>query len=54
MNPFGEAHDADVPPGCTPPPPGQTRFAELKVGDYALPGNDVPAESYRLILALAE
>ena len=47
MNAFGEGHEADFPPGCTPTPPGQIRFAELRVGDFALLGNDVPPENYK-------
>jgi PhnB protein len=47
MNAFTGTEDADLPPGCTPPSPGQIRFAELRVGDWALLGNDVPAESYK-------
>lgn len=47
MNAFGEAHDADFPPGCAPPPPGHIRFAELRAGDFALLGNDVPPEDYK-------
>ena len=49
MNAFGETNDADFPPGCTPLSPGQIRFAELRVGDWALLGNDVPAESYKAL-----
>jgi PhnB protein len=47
MNAFGAGHDADLPPGCTPPPPGHIRFAEFRVGDFALLGNDVPPERYK-------
>jgi PhnB protein len=47
MNAFGEGHDADFPPGCTPTPSGQIRFAELKVGEFTLLGNDLSSESYQ-------
>jgi PhnB protein len=46
MNAFAGTEDADLPAGCSPLSPGQIRFAELRVGDWALLGNDVPAESY--------
>jgi PhnB protein len=47
MNTFGDATDATLPPDCTPATAGQVRFAELQIGDYALLGNDLPAESYQ-------
>lgn len=47
MNSLDDTQDADLPPGCTPPSPGQIRFATLQVGDFALLGNDVPAEDFQ-------
>jgi PhnB protein len=47
MNAIGESTDADFPPGCTPGPPGLIRFAELRFGEFALLGNDVPPENYK-------
>ena len=46
MNTFGGS-DAKLPPGSTASAPAQIRFAELKVGDYAILGNDVPEAEYR-------
>lgn len=45
MNTFG-GNDAKLPPGSTAAAPDQTRFAELKVGDFAILGNDVPENEY--------
>jgi PhnB protein len=47
MNTFRGATDATLPADCTPGTAGQVRFAELQVGNYALLGNDLPAESYQ-------
>ena len=45
MNTFG-GNDAKLPPGSTAAAPDQIRFAELKVGDFAILGNDVPDNEY--------
>lgn len=41
MNTFGE-NAAKMPPGSTASAPDQIRFAELRVGDFAILGNGVP------------
>lgn len=41
MNTFDD-NDAKLPPGSSAAAPDQIRFAELKVDDYAILGNDVP------------
>jgi PhnB protein len=46
MNSVGES-DVPLPPGSTATGPEQIRFAELKIGDYAILGNDVPEEDYK-------
>lgn len=46
MNTFGGS-DAKLPSGSTASAPDQIRFAELKVGGYAILGNDVPAHEYK-------
>lgn len=46
MNSFGE-NVAELPLGSTAAAPDQIRFAELKVGEYAILGNDVPENEYR-------
>ena len=46
MNTFGD-NDAELPPGSTATAPDQIRFAEIKVGDYAILGNDVPEDAYQ-------
>ena len=46
MNTFAGS-DAKLPPGSTASAPDQIRFAELKVGGYAILGNDVPAHDYK-------
>lgn len=45
MNSFGD-HDAKLPPGSTASAPDKIRFAEIKVGEYAILGNDVPDDEY--------
>ncbi len=45
MNTFG-GNDAKLPLGSTAAAPDQIRFAELKVGDFAILGNDVPENEY--------
>ena len=50
MNAFsGTEEDGDMPAGCTGGSPGQIRFAELRVGDWALLGNDLPADFYKAL-----
>jgi PhnB protein len=46
MNTFVD-NDAELPPGSTASAPEHIRFAQLKVGDYAILGNDVPENEYR-------
>ena len=43
MNRFGGSDDR-LPPGSTASAPDQIRFAELKLGGYAILGNDVPVQ----------
>lgn len=45
MNTFGDS-EAPLPPGSTASAPEHVRFAELRVGDQAILGNDVPAAQY--------
>ena len=49
MNSFDD-NDAKLPPGSTAAAPDQIRFAEIKVGDYAILGNDVPDNEYAPML----
>jgi PhnB protein len=46
MNTFGGS-DATLPLGSTASAPDQIRFAEIRVGGYAILGNDVPAQDYK-------
>jgi PhnB protein len=46
MNSFGE-NNAELPPGSTASAPDQIRYAELRIGDYAILGNDVPDDEYK-------
>lgn len=46
MNTFGDS-DAKLPPGSEVSAPEQIRFAELRIGDYAILRNDVPDPEYR-------
>jgi PhnB protein len=46
MNSLGDTPDVPLPPGSKPSAPEHIRFAELRVGDWALLGNDVPADEY--------
>ncbi len=48
MNTFGGS-DAKLPPDSTASAPEQIRFAELRIGDCAILGNDVPKSEYRPI-----
>lgn len=45
MNTFGDSV-AKLPPGSTASGPDQIRFAELRIGDTAILGNDVPVNEY--------
>ena len=45
MNTFGD-NDAKLSPGSTAAETDQIRFAELKVGHFAILGNDVPESEY--------
>lgn len=42
MNTFGGNEDKELPPGSVAAAPDKVRFAELKVGDSAILGNDFP------------
>lgn len=46
MNSFGE-NDAELPPGSTAAAPDHIRFAELRIGGYAILGNDVSEDEYQ-------
>ncbi|WP_255910518.1 VOC family protein [Tahibacter harae] len=46
MNAHGDSRDIPLPPGSRASAPEHIRFAELHVGEWALLGNDVPAEDY--------
>ena len=46
MNKFG-GNDAKLPPGSTASAPDRIRFAELRIGNSATLGNDVPVDEYR-------
>ena len=48
MNSFGD-NDAELPPGSNASAPHHIRFAELQIGNYAILGNDVPENQYRLM-----
>ncbi len=45
MNAFGD-NAAELPPQSTASAPDQIRFAELRVGDFAILGNDVPQNEF--------
>jgi PhnB protein len=46
MNSFRD-NAAKLPPGSTAAAPDHMRFAELRVGDFAILGNDVPENEYQ-------
>lgn len=46
MNTFGGNEDRALPPGSTAGEAGQIRFAELRIGDSTLRGNDVPKDQF--------
>lgn len=46
MNTFGGNEERELPPGSTAAAPDKIRFAELKVGDGALLGNDLPDDQF--------
>lgn len=46
MNSLADSADVALPPGSQPSAPHHIRFAQLRVGDWALLGNDVPADEY--------
>ncbi len=46
MNTFGGNEDRRLPPGSVAAADDQIRFAEVRFGDTALRGNDVPAASF--------
>ncbi|MBY8823471.1 VOC family protein [Sphingomonas colocasiae] len=46
MNTLGETGDVPLPPGSTAGAPDMVRFAELRLGDTRLLGNDLPADQY--------
>lgn len=45
MNAFGDSV-SKLPPGSTASAPDQIRFAELRVGDFVILGNDVPQNEF--------
>ena len=45
MNSFGD--ETALPPGSKPASPERIRFAQLKVGDNVIQGNDLPAGEYK-------
>jgi PhnB protein len=46
MNSFAEHADIALPPGSTAADAGQIRFAEIRIGDSLLRGNDLPADQW--------
>ena len=46
MNTFGDNEDRELPPGSVAAAAEQIRFAEVRFGESALRGNDVPADSF--------
>ncbi|MFZ5672808.1 MAG: VOC family protein [Pseudomonadota bacterium] len=46
MNTFGGHEDSALPPGSRAGEADQIRFAELRVGDSRLRGNDVPKDQF--------
>lgn len=47
MNTFGGSEDQELPPGSVAAASDQIRFAEVRFGENALRGNDVPADFFR-------
>jgi PhnB protein len=47
MNTLGETEEIPLPPGSTRGKPEMVRFAELRVGEAKIRGNDLPADEYR-------
>lgn len=46
MNTFGGNEDRQLPPGSAAGAADQIRFAEVRFGESALRGNDVPTDSF--------
>jgi PhnB protein len=46
MNSLGDTADVPLPPGSKPSAPEHIRFAQLRIGDSALLGNDVPHDEF--------
>lgn len=46
MNTFGGNEDRELPPGSVAGPAEKIRFAEIRIGDDTLRGNDVNADLY--------
>lgn len=46
MNTLGDTEDIPLPPGSTAGGRDMIRFAELRIGDGRLLGNDLPADQY--------
>lgn len=46
MNAFGDTRDVALPPGSREGLPGTIRFAELRIGDQSILGNDLPLDQY--------
>ena len=47
MNSLAATADVPLPPGSKPSSPQHIRFAELRIGECALLGNDVPPEDFQ-------
>jgi PhnB protein len=47
MNSHGDTQKTPLPPGSRPGGPDLIRFAQLKVGDNVIQGNDLPRGDYR-------
>ena len=46
MNAFGDTGDIALPPGSSEGAPAMIRFAELRIGDDRILGNDLPPDQY--------
>ncbi|WP_343520942.1 VOC family protein [Sphingomonas sp.] len=46
MNALGDTREVPLPPGSSDGGPGMIRFAELRIGDNRILGNDLPVGQY--------
>ncbi len=46
MNTFGGNRDRELPPGSVAAAPDKIRFAEFRVGNFAILGNDLPDDRF--------